>query len=128
MSLMPRCWRKKPFLLYHWSPSSRRAAIQREGLVIGSPVVIHSAEGWTPTYLCFSDSPSFAWGYSGALSNVAEDWDLWQVWSDSIPGGVFIRSDHVGCRPAEYRAKSSIPKDKLWFVATRNHTPRKRRK
>lgn len=127
MRLTPRCRRKKPFILYHWSPASRRAAIQRQGLVIGSDTVIHSA-GWTPTYMCFSDSPSFAWAYSGALSQVAEEWDLWMTWSNWIPGGVFRRGDHSARMPAEYRAKSNVPRSKLWLVATRTHTPRTKRK
>lgn len=123
---MPRCRRRKPFLLYHWAPLHRRADIEKHGLVIGSKTVIHTP-GWTPTYLCFSDSPSLAWALSGQTSAVAGWWDLWMVWSNELPGGVLWREDYQGKTPAEFRTKQSVPKGKLWYVATRNHQPKKKK-
>jgi hypothetical protein len=55
----PRSRRTRPFIVYHWAPISRRKSIQRRGLVVGSRCVVRTP-GWKPTYLCFSDSPSYA--------------------------------------------------------------------
>lgn len=123
----PRCRRTKPFILYHWAPVSRRQRIQRQGLVIGRRCVVHSP-GWTPTYLCFSDSPSFAWSHSAAVTSLRREWDLWMCWSHHLPGGVFYRKDHVGQQPAELRTFENVPAGKLWRVGSRWHKPRTRKR
>lgn len=112
-----RCRRKKPFPLYHWSPASRRKSIQRRGLIVGSPHAVHS-KGWRASYLCFSDSPSFAWAYSANTTRKRQNWDLWMVWSTHVPG-LSYRYDHVAQLPAEYRSTGNVPKKHLWHVASR---------
>lgn len=117
-----RCRRKKPFILYHWSPSSRRKSIQRHGLVVGSRHAVHS-KGWRATYLCLSDSPSFGWAYSADTSHVSGKWDLWMVWSTQVRD-LCYRHDHRGQLPAEYRTSHGIAKKHLWLVGSREHKVR----
>lgn len=112
-----RCRRTKPFLLYHWAPASRRKSIKRNGLLIGRKHVKHSP-GWRATYLCFSDSPSYAWALSGEQLP-PNNWDLWMVWSINVPD-LCYRFDHVNQLPAEYRTNHSIAPRHLWRVASRN--------
>lgn len=113
--------KRKPFLLYHWSPSERRAGIIKRGLVIGSKHATHS-DGWRANYLCFSDSPSHAWGHSGGFKNQPGDWDLWMVWSNLIPD--LKRLDHQDkTKPCEFRTRLSIKKRNIWYVGTRSHGP-----
>jgi len=108
-----RCRKTRTFLLYHWAPSSRRKSILKKGLLVKQLHAAHS-KGWQADYLCFSDSPSYAW----ALSGHTKRRDLWMVWSNSIPD-LCYRSDEVGKRPSEYRTARSLPPSKIWFVGTR---------
>lgn len=114
---MPR----KPFLLYHWSPSERREKIKRRGLRLACSPVTHSQRY---QYLCWSDSPSLAWALSGTHSEVEGEWDLWMAWSDWI-GRIKRRTD-LG-HPTEWRSFENVPKSKIWLVGTRRHKPRKRK-
>lgn len=117
-----KCRRTKPFILYHWSPSCRRKSIKRHGLKVGSQHAIHS-KGWRATYLCFSDSPSYAWALSGNTSRAPEEWDLWMTWSNRL-SDLSYRFDHVGQMPAEYRTKVNVGKKDLWLVGSRMHAPK----
>lgn len=113
------------FILYHWSPKSRRGGILRRGLRVGSRHAVHS-RGWRADYLCYSDSPSFGWAYSANTTTEEQEWDLWMVWSTSLPD-LKKRFDHKGRRPAEYRSKRHVPKSEIWHVGSRTMAPRKRR-
>lgn len=115
-----RCRRTKPFPLYHWAPTKRRASIKRSGLKIGRKHVAHSP-GWRATYLCFSDSPAYAWALSGELLPPA-GWDLWMVWSINVPD-LCYRSDHINQLPAEYRTTHCVPAKHLWRVGSRTLKP-----
>ena len=117
MSILKPCRRKKPFPLYHWAPSSRRRSIQRHGLVIGKRHVTHSG-GWRASYLCFSDSPSYAWALSGDTVRHVQEWDLWMVWSADVPS-LGYRDDHIAQVPAEYRTKHAVARKDLWLVGSR---------
>lgn len=119
------CRRTKPFILYHWSPRNRRDGIKRRGLKIGSRHAVHSP-GWKATYLCFSDSPSWAWAHSGQTSHEPGEWDLWMVWSHDLPARA-KRSDSQPGMPTEYRCFGDVAKGKMWYLATRAHKPRHRR-
>ncbi len=117
----------KPFILYHWSPASRRKSILKHGLC---PKKVSRCGQWRPPYLCFSDSPSYAWSASAALSDQPEEWDLWMVWSSALKGGVerlyLGTNDKRG--PAEFRLYDQrVPKRLIWFVGSRTVTPRRRR-
>ena len=71
----------RPFILFHWSPVSRRKSIIRHGLCPGKP---SRDKQWRPPYVCFSRSPSLAWALSAGFSERRGKWDLWQVEIDTI--------------------------------------------
>lgn len=103
-----------PFLMYHWSSTSRRNGITRRGLVPGS----RSVDGlWKPPYVCFSDSPSLAWSLAKHRTGI-EQWDLWMTWSN-VPRGIEELSFDGG-RLREIRVYERIFKRDLWYVATRS--------
>lgn len=105
--------------IYHWSPSSRRDSILRDGLKIFSEPVTHSGEESYP-YLCFGTSPSAAWGLSGDMewNSEHENWDLWQI-RLSDDDEVHYRAD-FGPNIKEIRTRNSIPVDRVWFVGKRS--------
>ena len=112
--------KRKPFLLYHWAPKSRRKAIQRAGL---KPKQLSRDGAWKPPYVCYSDSPSLAWAYSGSLSPVEEEWDLWMVWSTAFVK-VTKRKDMRDMHPTEWRTTETALPAKIWRVGSRNHKPK----
>lgn len=105
-------------LLYHWSPTSRRNAINRRGLVPGS---MSTDREWRPPYVCLSDSPSLAWALSGAVPRITShpSWDLWTVWDDCLSGYEVLPFDDEPERIKEYRVYERIFKRDLWYVGTR---------
>jgi len=103
----------QPFLLYHWSPSSRRKGILRRGLVPGSRSVDRA---WKPPYVCYADSPSLAWSLAKHRPGV-ESWDLWMTRSDCLAGYEVLYFDN-GTRK-EVRVYERIFKRDLWYVGTR---------
>lgn len=112
-----------PFIIYHWSPRERKNSILRLGLV---PNKLSKDKEFRPNYICFSKSPSLAWGLSAAMSEIYGEWDLWMLWS-SIPS--YYRTHSVCNKPkccVEYRIFERIPKSKLWYVGSRIHLPNKR--
>lgn len=107
-----------PIPLYHWSPESRRASIQRLGLLPGRP----SIDGeWRPPYVCLSATPSLAWALSGAHHPEVDRWDLWMVWSDVPTALMKLRDVDTNGRShvKEYRVRERIWKRDIWYVATR---------
>lgn len=123
--LVRRGPKSKPFILYHWSPVTRRAGIEKRGLVVGEEHVAHTA-GWNARYLCFSNSPSLAWTLSGDFCAQPIEWDLWMVWSSCIPGPIYRRTDHQGLNPAEFRTYVNIPKEFPWRVGSRTYDGRRK--
>lgn len=112
----------RPFLLFHWSPVSRRKQIERRGLCPGS----RSRCGeWRPPYICFSRSPSLAWALSAMFSDGPGAWDLWMMWS-SVPDGFEKLSTDGSGKPTEYRVYERVYKRDLWHVGTRTFRPRKK--
>lgn len=124
--LNPRCRRRRVFLLFHWSPRSRREQIQREGIRVGSEHACHS-DGWRAPYTCWGDWPVFAWTYSAAQTSKRQLWDLWVVRSDRV-GTITYRGDMRGQSPAELRTWQDIPASALAWVAEREHIPKRTRK
>lgn len=110
---------KEPFPLYHWSPSDRRRAINRRGLVPGS----HSVDReWRPPYICLSDTPSLAYALSIDFHPEILSWDLWMVWSDRPKGKEAIYDTYADTGRAyvkEWRVYERIYKRDVWYVATR---------
>lgn len=109
-------------LYYHWSPTERRTAITEHGLQPGHP---STDKAWNPPHLCFSDSPSYAWGASAAMSRGAEhpEWDLWCVWLDDTEVWAHPDGRTMGPMPGEYRTEEYLPADRLWYVGTRSREP-----
>lgn len=107
--------------LYHWSPADRRKQIDRYGLRPGCSPTIGTITTVTDSrhMLCFSSSPSAAWGLSGGMrwARDVTAWDLWQI--------NLIETDEVHVMPtfgrivSEVRVANRIPKSRLWFVARR---------
>ena len=87
------------FILFHWSPVARRKSIDRWGLRPGSKSMCGR---WKPPYVCFSRSPSMAWGLSPRMHKRGR-WDLWMVWSTSIQGAgrLYPQMARVGPRNIE---------------------------
>jgi hypothetical protein len=108
---------KRPFPLYHWSPTERRKSILREGLKTHK---LSRCGQWRPPYICFSDSPSWAWGASGDLGkNKGEQWDLWMVWTDKLDAYEELSIGSSSGKPTEFRVYHHIPKSKIWYVGSR---------
>lgn len=116
----------RPFLLYHWSPQSRRKGIVRCGLCPRKK----SRDGeWRPPYLCFSRYPNTAWALSATHSAKRETWDLWCVWSDEVGPYVTLNTAPNPKKAwwrTEYRSGRRIPKSKIWLVGSRVRDPRRR--
>lgn len=110
---------RKPFPLYHWSPVERRKQILRFGL---KPHSKSRCGQWKPPYVCFSDSPSLAWGLSACFSDGPGEWDLWMMWSNSPTGYETLTTGHnPSGKPTEYRVYERVPKSKLWHVGVRTY-------
>lgn len=107
------------FLLYHWSPLSRRRAILHRGLMPGS---WSTDRQWKPPYVCFADSPSLAWALSGATERgkeTEEDWDLWMMHSDVPSGMEALCFDDDPEQVKEYRVYERVYERDLWWVGSR---------
>jgi hypothetical protein len=106
-------------LLYHWSPTDRRGQINKYGFRPS----MRSVDGlWKPPYVCFSDSPSLAWGLSGAFHPEIHSWDLWMTDTTCVSGYETIMFDRDRTEPErvkEYRIYERIFKRDIWYVATR---------
>ncbi|MCX7010285.1 MAG: hypothetical protein NTY53_24105, partial [Kiritimatiellaeota bacterium] len=117
---------KRPFLLYHWSPASRRKAIERRGLVPGST---SRCGRWRPPYVCFCRYPNTAWALSATHSKVRGVWDLWCVWSDVAQPYTTLNTA-TNARAwwwmTEYRCARRIPKSQVWWVGSRRFVPRRK--
>lgn len=109
-------------VLYHWSPSSNRASIEKYGLRTHRKTL---QGDWRPPYICFSNDPMVAWSLSGNMFPDIELWDLWcvhmpsqtsfehyEICTDTYPetGRHFIK---------EYRIYTRVFKRDLSYVATR---------
>jgi hypothetical protein len=104
--------------LFHWSPSTNRMEILREGL---KPYAVPTAHGpdLVYPYICLSPTPSAGWGLSGDIDIVGdiEEWDLWQVRVSSDDRVNVV--DCIGPYPQEVRVRNAIPADRIWWVAQR---------
>ncbi len=110
----------KSFILYHWSPISRRKQILKYGLC---PNRKSRCGQWKAPYICFSNSPSFAWGASAGMDNERGLWDLWMVWTDYLTGYKKLPT-YGTSKTCEIRVYHRIPKKHIWYVGTRERIPR----
>ncbi len=106
------------FLLFHWSPTARRKQIIRYGLRPNMRPVV-STPGWKPPYVCFAESPSWAWALSGYFHPEIREWDLWQT-SMSRLGRYEVVETYDQHRWHEVRSFERVFKRDLWYVATRS--------
>lgn len=102
-------------ILYHWSPTTRRDSIEANGFRPGSR---STDDLWNPPYTCWADSPSLAWGLSGAMERGAEhpSWDLWMIHAEDLDDYEELPFDEGG-GIKEYRVYEPIADP--WYVATR---------
>lgn len=113
----------RPFLLFHWSPVSRRQSILKQGLVPGKGSPLWR-DGFRAPYICFCRTPSMAWCLS-ATQGKPRKWDLWCVWSHHVESYKIKRQNGRQWWKAEYRVPARIPKSRVWFVGTREYKSRR---
>lgn len=103
--------------MYHWSPTSRRDTILREGLKPYSEPVTSTVAF---AYICLSPTASSSWSLSGDMGWTTDEdnWDLWQV-RLSEDDEVHIRPD-FGPIIREVRVHNAISADRVWWVAERS--------
>lgn len=112
--------KRRPFMLYHWSPVSRRKSILRHGLrPLSKPTAEWEEDNWRAPWTCFSRYPNAAWAVSATHSKRPGKWDLWCVWSDRVGGYYLTRNVNKEWWLTEYRVPRAIPKKNIWLVGTR---------
>lgn len=105
--------------LYHWSPVARRKQIIRYGLRPGMRPCIQTP-GWKAPYICFADTPSWAWALSGDLRWAPSgEWDLWMVWSNRLISPRIYKSKERPSGIQEVRTDHRVFKRDLWYVGSR---------
>ena len=123
--------KRRPFLLYHWSPTKNRKSILHDGLCPLKPANLDgndpANEGFRATNICFTRSPSASWALSATVIGKAQSYDLWMVWSDVKPYKTLTCDSSIWTL-TEYRIFERIPKSKIWYVGTREYIPRKNAK
>lgn len=109
-------------IIYHWSPTSNRASINKIGLDINRKTL----QGvWRPPYVCFSDDPKLAWYLSGRLWPEINSWDLWMCHVSSqnsfdhyeVITDTYVDSGRHYIK--EYRVYSRIYKRDLYYLGTK---------
>lgn len=106
--------------LYHWAPASRRKQIMRYGLRPGMRPTTSVGAGYKIPYICFADSPSWAWALSGDTRWSAKgEWDLWMAWLDKLIDPVVFATDERHSGLYEVRTEHRVYKRNLWYVGSR---------
>lgn len=107
-------------VVFHWSPSARRSQIIRYGLRPRMRHTLHS-DGWRASYICFGDSPSWAWALSGGMGWAPTgEWDLWQTWLSDLGPDVGVIPDATRQSGMyEIRTPDRVYKSRLWYVGSR---------
>lgn len=109
-------------IVYHWSPSTRRPAIEREGLRIGvAPCVNGVEDDHRNPWISVCPTPSQAWWLSGEALHgggfvcEAPVWDLYEV---DVKG---LKTDRRGFRDdyPEFYVLEDVAADRVRWVARR---------
>jgi hypothetical protein len=118
-------------IVYHWSPSTRRAAIERDGLRIGAEPAVNAVEGsgfldgepgpagHRNECISVSPTPTQAWWLSGEALEVggfpseSPTWDLYEV---NIAG---LDYDRRGDDFPELKVREGISADRVTWIASR---------
>jgi hypothetical protein len=113
----------RSMLLFHWSPAARRKQINRHGLLPKRrpTVSLGNVDGrvWKPPYICFGDTPAWAWALSGGMRHTPSgEWDLWQTYADKLTDPMIL-STTVANGIHEIRTDHRVFKRDLWHVGTR---------
>lgn len=106
--------------LYHWAPTERRKQIIRYGLRPRMRGTTNKTmDGWKAPYVCFADTPSWAWALSGEQRGTAPgSSDLWMTDLSRIEEPAILEA----VRPTgihEVRTAHRVYKRDLWLVGTR---------
>jgi hypothetical protein len=105
--------------LYHWSPRVRMKQILRYGLRPGMRSTT-STEGLRVPYVCFADSPSWAWALSGQMKWAPSgDWDLWLTYMNDITEPILHATPDRPSGLYEVRTEHRVYKRNLWYVGSR---------
>ncbi|HEX8489329.1 MAG TPA: hypothetical protein VF642_12345 [Propionibacteriaceae bacterium] len=114
-----RLFAHRSVALYHWAPSARRKQINRYGLRPGQRPTTHAGTNWRATWVCFADTPSWAWALSGGQESApAGEWDLWQTYTDRLTDALILPSIE-GNGVHEVRTEHRVYKRDLWLAAGR---------
>lgn len=105
--------------LYHWSPRPRQKQIVRYGLRPGMRGTTTSNWRGGVPYVCFADSPSWAWALTLDGRGWPGEWDLWQTWLPSITEPVVLATDERPSGLYEVRTEHRVYKRDLWLVGSR---------
>lgn len=110
--------------LYHWAPSERRRGILTGGLVPYAVPCVHAAdedgERLAFPYICLSPTPSRAWGLSGAVPWVEDEFAGWDLWQVRLGKRAEVHAlPNWGPEVEEVRVRTAIGADCVWYVATR---------
>ena len=107
----------KDTLLFHWSPRARRKQIKRYGL---RPNMRSSTSQWRAPYVCFADTPSWAWALSGGMSwTPSGEWDLWSVWMRDLTALTIQATPDRPSGLYEVRTEDRVFKKNIWYVGSR---------
>lgn len=106
--------------MYHWAPRTRRKQIQRYGLRPSMRPTTNIQEGFKAPYVCFADSPSWAWALSGdQRHSESGEWDLWMTWLNNLTDPIIRCGADRPSGIYEVRTLHRVYKSKLWFVGSR---------
>lgn len=106
--------------MYHWAPTSRRKQIIRYGLRPHMRPTTSDSDDRRIPYVCFADSPSWAWALSGDMKYTPTgEWDLWMTWLSDIPEPMVHASSDRPSGLYEVRTEHRIYKRDLWYVGSR---------
>lgn len=109
--------------LYHWSPRSRRKQIERYGFRPHMRPTTTTEDDRRVPYVCFADSPSWAWALSGGLRwTPAGEWDLWQTWLEALDSPTVLSSPDRPSGIYEVRVEHRVYKRDIWWVGSRVKT------
>jgi hypothetical protein len=81
--------------------------------------------GFRAPYICFADSPSWAWSLSGAKNwPLDAEWDLWMVYLDRLTDPVVHATPDRKSGLYEVRTEHRVYRKDIWYVGSRKQSDR----